>query len=60
MTKSKDLSVEFTDADGGTQRIPTGFVSLYEESVKQRREQQSKSQRARRECERQEKANATK
>jgi hypothetical protein len=60
MTKSKDLIVEFTDAGGGTQRIHTGFVSLYEESVKQRREQQSKSQRARRERERQEKANATK
>jgi hypothetical protein len=59
MTKSKDLIAEFTDA-GGTQRTPTGFVSLYDESVKQRREQQSKSQRARRERERQEKANATK
>jgi hypothetical protein len=60
MTKSKDLIVEFTDADGGTQRMPTGFVSLVDELAKLRREQQSKSQRARRERERQEKANATK
>jgi hypothetical protein len=60
MTQNKDLIVEFTDADGGTQPMPTGFVSLFDENAKMRREQQCKSQRARRERERQEKANATK